>query len=446
LSCSEPCAGLDCGSSEFAGQISIYLGSTLFSQEEPTDLRVPDETTIGFQALGNNWSLSVLSELLVGIPNLGIVMNIPHTQDQFQNENIVFSGTSVQAFGTAVSRYSGGETIYTMISAPLYSNEYWQQGAVYVYHDGETEPSKTIQGSGVQEQFGDRIYSCADFDGDGIEDALLSSSLFGGSLDNKESFPLSGRVYIAPSQQWMSSEPTTSSTTFTFFDGDSVGSRFGHDAYCNADLDGDGAVDIIVSAPFADSATFDASGAIYVLPTQSTSLEDATFRLQGLASNAWLGWSFAVGDIDGDKLMDIAAGAPGINSSLGSIYVWKGSDLQINQTAPTIEFRSNQTRIGKEVHISDINHDGLDDLLIGEPKGTLVSEGSDPNLSNTGLVHIFLGRPDLSVFDGIQTIQEADLRISIDIEQAYFGQKITSQDVDGDGQNDLIFQHNAANQ
>ena len=134
-----------------------------------------------------------------------------------QNENIVFSGTSSDSFGTAVSRHNGEDIAYTIISAPLYSAQYWRQGAVFIHEDTNETPDKTILGSGVQEQLGDNIYRCTDFDGDGAEDALISSSFFGGSLDNQEALALAGRVYVAPSQQWINGESTISSTSFTFW-------------------------------------------------------------------------------------------------------------------------------------------------------------------------------------------------------------------------------------
>ena len=200
--------------------------------------------------------------------------------------------------------------------------------------------------------------------------------------------------------------------------------------------------DFVITAPFADSGTLDASGAIYIISSQSTSTEEAIFRLQGQTSNSWLGWSVALGDIDGDNLIDIVGGAPGENNALGAVYVWKGSDLAQGQTNPTIEFRSIQTRIGEQVHVTDLNGDDIDDIIIGERSGSLQDESQ--NFPNTGLAHIILGRADLSSLDGIQTVQEADLQISINQEEAELGKSVFSGDLDQDSMQDLIFIHNAA--
>ena len=444
ISCSEPCTtGLDCNSNSTPNQISIFLGSSLFSGNAASTNNNPDETIIGLSGLGRNWSIDVSSNILLGIPELGLAMEFPYTDAQFQNENIVQSGTSAQSFGTSVSFIQGEQQSYTMISAPNYDVNIWKQGAVFVYQENNASPVQTILGSSNHEMFGDHIYSCGDLDGDSIEEALISSSFFGGSLDNETDPALAGRVYVINSQQW-TVEQEQLSTDFTFFRGESTGSRLGHDAHCRHDVTGNGETDIVLAAPFADSGTFDASGAIYVLSSSSTTIEDALFRLQGQTSNAWLGWSIAVGDLDGDQLNDIAGGAPGDNGGLGAIYIWKGSDLVQNQTAPTIEFRTIDTQIGKEVHMTDINGDGLDDLIVGEPLGSLIEESQTFN--NSGLAHIVLGRTDLSSLDGVQIIQESALHISIGQEEANFGSAILSGNLDDDGLQDMIFIHNATPQ
>lgn len=444
LSCSEPCTtGLDCNSNSTPNQLSIFFGSSLFLESDSNLRNTPDEVIVGLSGLGRNWSLDVSSSILLGLPDLGVAMEFPHTQEQFQNENIVQSGTSAQSFGTSVSFIQGESQRYTMISAPNYEENNWKQGAVFIYQENNTTPIQTILGNNNHEMFGDHIYSCSDLDGDSIEEALVSSSFFGGSMNNEEAPALSGRMYLINSTQWSSTQEY-SAADFLHFQGESTGGRLGHDAHCRDDVTGDGETDMIITAPFADSGTLDASGAIYVLPSHSTTIDDAAFRLQGQTSNAWLGWSVAVGDLDGDTYQDIVGGAPGDNEGLGAVYIWKGSDLRQNETAPTIEFRSTDNQIGTELHVTDVNGDGLDDLIIGEPSGSLTD--TEQTFTNSGFAYIVLGRTDLSALDGIQTVQESDLQISINQEAANLGNSIVSGDLDEDGTRDLIFIHNAASQ
>lgn len=446
FSCVDPCSGLECTSSTLKSQISLFLGSSIIAQESlpdtPTILNTPDQTTIGVPGLGTNWSLYIDSELFLGVPDLGVVMNIPYDQDVFQSEDILYQGKKTESFGAAVTRLTHQNSTYTLVSAPKYEDEYWNQGAVFIYAENILDPLKIV--GEAQEQLGDHIFPCGDIDGDNKADALITSSFFGGSLTDEEAKALSGRVYVAKSEQWLSINNTIAASEFTFFSGDSIGGRLGQDAFCQSDIDGDNILDIIISAPFADSETFDASGAIYVLPKDSTTLEDASFRLQGLTNNAWLGWSMAIGDIDGDKKQDIVAGAPGMNAQRGSVYIWKGIDLINNQTFPAIEIQSENSRIGTEVQLVDINGDGFDDILIGEP-GRTWSEDSTLQNTETGMAHIIWGSADLSAWNGTQTLQLADTHLTVDINQAFLGHSILSTDIDEDGLKDVFLIHNAAN-
>ena len=444
FSCSEPCTTrLDCNTDSTPLQISIFLGSSLFPSDLIDISNTPDHTIVGVSGLGRNWSLDVDENLMLGLPDLGVALEVPYTQEQFQNENIIQSGTSAQSFGSSVSFLQSEGSTFTMISAPNYSSSIWKQGAVFIYQEPNSTPISTIFGSRNHEMLGDRIYPCRDIDGDGMEDALVSSSFFGGSLNNDEEPALSGRVYLLNSQRFQENQEHNA-TDFIFYTGENTGGRFGYEATCQTDVSGDGEIDFVITAPFADSGTLDASGVIYVLPSPSTSTEDAIFRLQGQTSNSWLGRSVALVDIDGDKLIDIVGGAPGENNSLGAVYIWKGSDLAQGQTNPTIEFRSDQTRIGEKVDVTDLNGDGLDDIIIGERDGSLQDDSQI--FSRTGLAHIILGRVDISSLDGIQMVQEADLQITINQEEADLGGTIFSGDLDQDNMRDLIFIHNAAPQ
>ena len=174
FSCSEPCTtGLDCNTDSTPLQISIFLGSSLFSSNLPEQSNTPDHTIIGVSGLGRNWSLDVDTNLMLGIPDLGVALEFPYTQEQFQNENIIQSGTSAQSFGSEVAFLRSEHNIFTIISAPKYNSTIWKQGAVFVYQERNSTPLSTILGSRNHEMFGDRIYSCGDIDGDGVEDALV---------------------------------------------------------------------------------------------------------------------------------------------------------------------------------------------------------------------------------------------------------------------------------
>ena len=443
IACSDPCAGVECSSGNIPSQVSAFFGSeSIESEQESSTYIVPDGNIVGFDALGNNWSIAIKNGLFIGIPNLGIVLRVEYTQTQIENQNLISSSETNIAYGAKISLLSGSDTSYLVVAAPRYQQSLWQQGAVYILSEDGSTQHTLITGTSVQEQLGDHIYRCADLDGDNIEDALLASSLFGGSLNNEDNPSLAGRVYIANSSQWLTFGESSSASQLPYIDGESIGARLGYDARCSEDIDGDNEIDIIVSSPFADSSTLDASGVIYVLPKDNPNIENAIFRLQGTTSNSWLGWSIATGDFDGDKHIDIAAGAPGENNALGSVYIWRGADLLERQTSPTIEFRSDTSRIGTKVEMGDINGDGVDDLFISEIKG----DSTEHSEAQSGITHVFFGSEDSSAYSGIQSLDSANIRFSIPISNALFGREIAFADLNQDNIEDVIFLHNAENQ
>ena len=118
-------------------------------------------------------------------------------------------------------------------------------------------------------------------------------------------------------------------------------------AVAGADLDGDGLGDFVIGAPsYRDPATGIPKGAAYVLHGSSLADADAAdgeadgvidladavadetawrFVGEGFYNDA--GYSLAVGDIDGNDVIDILIGARGYESSRGAAYVVAGTSI-----------------------------------------------------------------------------------------------------------------------
>lgn len=174
------------------------------------------------------------------------------------------------------------------------------------------------------------------------------------------------------------------------------------------DVNGDGIGDWAIGDPAAvDPASGLTTGAVFVVygrsdtppPLSDTSLGTAGFAIYGTESGQEVGWSVAgAGDVNHDGVGDILIGAPG-ESAGGAAYVIYGShsesDLHLDP-ASALGSRgfairnSASSAAGEELGwavagASDLNGDGIDDVLIGAPGYT--GGGS------SGAVYMVFGSP-----------------------------------------------------
>ena len=175
------------------------------------------------------------------------------------------------------------------------------------------------------------------------------------------------------------------------------------------DWDGDGIVDLAIGAPYDATAGSDA-GSVRIHSGKDGSLL-ATFL--GAASDDYFGWSVArMPDLDGDGIDDLAVGAVGTAVSataLGSVYLYSGR-------TGTLQRRIDNPSTGDFGHLigpmGDVDGDGIADLYVSHLAGEVsVHSGADGH-ELTSIVGSF-----------------AD----------YFGNAVCAiDDVDGDGVRDLL--------
>ena len=93
------------------------------------------------------------------------------------------------------------------------------------------------------------------------------------------------------------------------------------------DFNGDGKADIVFSGPYLDYGGVTDAGATFLMYggdlSGSYDLEDADLTFGGTVEDGDSGRAHAMGDLDGDGLLDIAIGAPGADI----VYVFLGSQL-----------------------------------------------------------------------------------------------------------------------
>jgi hypothetical protein len=178
------------------------------------------------------------------------------------------------------------------------------------------------------------------------------------------------------------------------------------------------------------------------------------FRINGLKGHNWVGWSVAGADVNGDGAADLIIGAPGGSPNgkdgAGSAYVVFGkasgfpvlldlasldgaSGLRIDGvTGDSIVTPGDDT--GRSVAGADVNGDGIADLIIGAP-------WANPNGKySAGSAYVVFGKASgfLAVLDLASLDGANGFRIDGVTAGDISGVSVAGVDVNGDGLADLI--------
>jgi hypothetical protein len=264
-----------------------------------------------------------------------------------------------------------------------------QVGAVFL--PGAVSP---VFGDDVDDRFGTAVAGRLDLDGDALPDAV-------GGAPGDDDLGLECGSFTA-----LAANGAELYTVFGAAAGDELGSvlaRIG-------DLDADGRDEFIVAAP-----QFTTGGAGYALVISGAT--GATLRTHvGAGPGALCGVGLTgIGDITADGVADYAVGSPG-EALGGRVRVYSGSDGALVRT---LDGAAAGDGFGHGLGAgTDLDRDGLDELIVGAPRGGLSS----------GAVWVYSGLTGapLLQFDG----REAG---------DWFGASVAGVgDFDGDGHGDVI--------
>ena len=191
--------------------------------------------------------------------------------------------------------------------------------------------------------------------------------------------------------------------------GDAAGDGFGTSLAALGDLDGDGLDEFLVGAPQKGAG----AGYARVL----SGADGATVRTH---PGSAVGDRFGLGltglpDLDGDGVGEYAVGAPG-EGGVGRVWVYSGAGGAVLRTH---DGKSAGDELGYALGAgSDLDRDGVDELLAGAPRGGLA----------IGSAYAFSGvdGSELASFDGTSP-------------GGWFGGALAgTRDFDGDGHGDLV--------
>jgi uncharacterized delta-60 repeat protein len=223
-----------------------------------------------------------------------------------------------------------------------------------------------------------------------------------------------------------------------FIEGNAAKDNMGFAVAGNADVDGDGHIDVVVGAPKADPNGLKDAGTVTVIYGPNDSKPRTV--LSGTRAKALLGSAVALGDVnglpDGDSsnpTADIIAGAPKDNDLVtdplvpvigaGSVTVFSGASG--NAVLNTFYGFLPKSYAGTSVATGDVDDDGNTDIVYGAPND---DDDSDPDaiIKDTGSVAVY-------TIDGSQLMYEPGATA-----KAYLGKSVASADMDGDGAAEVL--------
>ena len=189
------------------------------------------------------------------------------------------------------------------------------------------------------------------------------------------------------------------------------------------DLDGDGAVDVVVS----DAGYSHSAYVIYGPVDRDMDMDLDSYRISGVGEEEF-GWDAAIpGDLDGDGVGELAVSAIYEGWSYGAIYLYRApvlADISYSDADATVNGDPSGQGLGDIWPLGDLNGDGYDDLVLG-----------GDTESHAGAVFVIYGPGPA---DGDSTVASADARLLGEAEGDEADSVARAGDINDDGFADVF--------
>ncbi len=290
--------------------------------------------------------------------------------------------------------------------------------------DVAIDDDTTIRGN-TGDLAGSSLAFVGDVTGDGVEDVFL------GIPAGESSTGIgSGTTTLVRG----TSTGTVSAFSGLRVDGTSAGALTGASIDAAGDVDGDGALDLVIGSP----AEFGGAGSVGVVfgpITSNTNVNLAGARVRGGAAAGFGTRVHGAGDLTGDGLADVYVSSPGaldvLDNPTGVVYLLAGpvgdvgSLLNVAGLAATeLQAPAAGTLTDAVVTTGDVDGDGDADTLV-----------SSPHTGDGGAVYVIYSPVPTGVFT---FVDDADVTITALATGDAFGFGLATGDVTGDGTVDVL--------
>jgi hypothetical protein len=336
------------------------------------------------------------------------------TPSWFAESNQEFAEFGVSVAGAGDVNGDGYADV--IVGAWNYDNGHADEGRAFVFHGSgaglQTTPAWTGEGDYPGAQYGNAVAAAGDVNGDGYDDVIVGAPLHSGAVE------AGGRAFV-----YLGS-PAGLGAVAAWTAGGLWHYALGWTVSTAGDVNADSFADVIVGAP---GYSFDANGLALVYHGSAAGLATtpawSVTRTEGVFGSAVAN----AGDVNADGFDDVLVGDPSVDSNRGRAYLYIGSpDGLLNVPSAIRSGTQPGGLFGYSVSTAgDIDHDLMDDVIIGAP-------GENDGDPGEGRAHVFTGAIDYlsatAVWSGSSDHAGAQYGISAG----------TAGDVDGDGSSDII--------